>query len=82
MKKPWTNRQAWKVYNLATGDSALKKEFDAEDRKNIADEMRQIATAKTIKEAVAVIDWWLNSDEENLATVKAVRKAWREHQNG
>jgi hypothetical protein len=80
--KEWTNRQAWKVYKLATGDNALKKEFNAEDRQSIADEMRKVATAKTVKEAIAVIEWWHNSDEENLATVKAVRKSWREYQNG
>ncbi len=78
MKKPWTDKEALKVYDLATGDKAMKPEFDADDRKDIAEEMRKIAKAKTIKDAVAVIEWWCNSDEDNLATVKAVRKAWKE----
>jgi len=78
-KKPeWTNKEAWDVYDLATGDKAMKREFDSKDRQLIADEMRKIAAAKTVKEAVEVIHWWYNGEEESLATVRDVRKAYKE----
>jgi hypothetical protein len=48
---------------------------DAEEKKSIANEMRRIIEAKTIKEAMAVIEWWgcWNDDRELRRDVKKVR---------
>lgn len=48
-------------------------DHDIVQLRGIADEMRAVRAAKTIKEAVAVIEWWHSIDPEGFC--RKVRKA-------
>lgn len=76
MKPVWTDEGALQVYKRATGDNPWDSSRDAADRKTIAEEMRKVAAAKTIKEAVEVIGWWGSGEEET--TVRFVRREYEE----
>ena len=77
MKPTWTDEEALQVYKRVTGDNPWNSCWNAADRrKNIAEEMRKVAAAKTIKEAVEVIGWWESCEEET--TVRQIRKAYKE----
>jgi len=76
MKPKWTDRKALQVYKRVTGDNPWDSDRDATDRKAIAEEMRDVAAAKTIKDAVEVIWWWGSGEEET--TVRQIRKAYKE----
>ena len=78
MKTPWPDQDALQAYKQATGDNPWARIRDAGERKDIVEEMRKVADAKTIKEAVGLIEWWFNGEEETLDTVKKVRKAYKE----
>jgi hypothetical protein len=78
MKPKWTDREALQVYKRATGDNPWGSDRDADDRKTIAEEMRKVAAAKTIKEAVGVIIWWGHGEEETRSIVRLVRREYDE----
>ena len=78
MKTEWPDKDVLNAYKLATGDNPWSKLRDAGERRGIADEMRKVVAAKNIKEAVALIEWWCNGEEETLDTARKIRKAYKE----
>jgi hypothetical protein len=73
MKWVWTDKEALQVYKRATGDNPWDSYRDA-----VAEEMRKVAAAKTIKEAVGVIIWWGHGEEETRSIVRLVRREYDE----
>jgi len=73
----WTDEEALKVYQEAVEDDPWAPTRDDDVRKEIADEMRGIAAAKTIEDAKDVIkEWWLEEDRA-LEVVTKVRQAYK-----
>lgn len=74
----WSDKEALEVYKMVTGDDPWDAERREDTRREIADEMRKIALAKTIKEAISVIEWWSQEKEDLEPIVKKVRQAYKE----
>lgn len=77
MKPEWTDKEALQVYKRATGDNPWNSDRSTFDRKTMAREVRKVAAAKTIKEAVeGIIGWWGSGKEET--TVRFIRESYKE----
>ena len=74
MSKPWTTERALKVYRTVFPDDRIYPDQGDPREAEIAEEMNEVKTAKTLDDAVNVIAWWNWCDENAREAARRIRR--------